>query len=70
MQLQMPAQPAVLAGGGCASLSASGQKSPLGTWEAHTFLQEFSGFDDGTYPGEECFLGKKALPKCPDYIVN
>lgn len=48
----------------------SGRSFHFWTQEGHTFLQEVSGFRDGTYPGEECFLGKKKLPKYPDYLVN
>lgn len=59
MQLQKPAEPIVLVGGERASLSALRQKFSFWAQEGHTFPQEVSGFKDGTYPGEECFLGKK-----------
>lgn len=57
--------------GECALLSAFMQKFSFWTQEGYTFPQEVSGFRDGTYPGKECFLGKrKNSPKCPDYLVN
>lgn len=71
MQLQKPAQPIVLVGGECASLSAFRQKFSFWTQEGHTFPQEVSVFRDGTYPGEECFLGKKKNQKktCPSVLI-